>query len=243
MRTLRRLLAAAVLLAAVAAPPPARAQSAQDAAAFLALIFTPQGALPATAWGVDARTARPAFDLVYGRQDLSGQDAPFNNFGLTFSMPQRLGRFGLSLAGITCSGCNAYLMGRVEAELPLLAPAAPEMTTGPMFGLALQPAIGYGLPTDNDADGYSFSATVGAPLSVTTGTGWRFTTFVTPTVGFGHFDDGARSESGTRFLLGGGMRLTSTANGLGVFAGIQHVFIQDSDPVIGAGVSFAMRRR
>lgn len=239
----RPLLAAAAALLALGTPPPAGAQSNKDLAAYYALVFTPQGALPASAWGADARTARSALDVGYGHMNAGLHENVLNNFGLTFSLPTYAGRFGFSFAGVTCNGCDTYLMGRIDMEVPLLLPREAGTNAAPTYGVALLPAVGFGRSANSDNDGNSISATLGAPLSVTWGSAWRTTAFVTPGVGFGRLSDGNNGESGTRLMLGGGMRFTSAANGWGAFAGIQHVFIQNADPVLGLGVSVPLTRR
>ena len=46
------------------------------------------------------------------------------------------------------------------------------------------------------------------------------------------------SESGTRFMLGGGVGLFFVNRGLGLHVGAQKVFIEDGKTVIGLGVTF-----
>jgi hypothetical protein len=46
------------------------------------------------------------------------------------------------------------------------------------------------------------------------------------------------AESGTRFMLGGGIGMLFASSGLGVDVGFQRVFIEDGDTLVGIGVSY-----
>ena len=49
------------------------------------------------------------------------------------------------------------------------------------------------------------------------------------------------SESGVRFVLGGGLGLQFHGSALGVHFGAQKVFVEDGEIAFGAGLSWAMR--
>ncbi|HEY8793666.1 MAG TPA: hypothetical protein VIM15_01890 [Gemmatimonadaceae bacterium] len=72
-------------------------------------------------------------------------------------------------------------------------------------------------------------------------TGVQFVPFVSPGFGWGHITDSNNSESGTRFMLGGGVEIVSSNSGLGFTLGAQKVFIDGGKLVFGAGVTWARR--
>ena len=68
------------------------------------------------------------------------------------------------------------------------------------------------------------------------------TVFVTPGFGYGRLSEDGESESGTRPMLGLGLRLRTTS-GIGFSIGAQKVFIDDGEMVMGAGLSIATGKR
>ena len=149
----RARLAVIALLAAVAiptAPTAARAQEDGDFAAYLALIFTPTGALPLRVHGTDDRRAPGAVDFRYGRLRYESDDVT-NNFALGYSAPVATGRFGVSAGAATHRDADAVLFLGGDYETTL---ARMENGEG-AFGIGLLPAGGLAIPTGDEAEGLS----------------------------------------------------------------------------------------
>jgi hypothetical protein len=72
-------------------------------------------------------------------------------------------------------------------------------------------------------------------------TGVQIVPFVSPGFGWGRVSEGGDSESGTRFVLGGGVGIVSSNSGLGLTLGAQKVFIDGGKLVFGAGLTWARR--
>jgi hypothetical protein len=54
--------------------------------------------------------------------------------------------------------------------------------------------------------------------------------------------DGFDSQSGTRFVLGGGIGIVNVAPGMSMSLGAQKTFIEDGKIVFGAGISYTVSR-
>src|SRR5687767_2659505 len=103
--------------AMVAFASTASAQSDKDVAAYLALMSTPHGSLPAVASPLMAGEARTgaALDARYGRYDFLGSDVAVTTIGLggNFAVGER-GRMGLMLGRTSCEECDGALMGGID---------------------------------------------------------------------------------------------------------------------------------
>jgi hypothetical protein len=227
--------ALALTLLAVAAPA-ARAQSIGDYVAYFALTVTPQAALAPLQFGADAATAPGSIDLRYGRISY-GSDENFDDFALSASAPVGPGRLGATLGAVTCDGCDALLMLGLDYEQAMFV----QQHEGNALAIGLAPAIGVAKPTGGQ-DGLAMSASLGLPLSISSGSDNRVTVFVTPGFGYGRLSEDGESESGTRPMLGLGLRLRTTS-GIGFSIGAQKVFIDDGEMVMGAGLSIATGKR
>jgi hypothetical protein len=243
MRTFRQLVTRAVLAAAVAtvvaSPAPARAQSQSDIAAYLVLIQTPQGGFAPLVSPAMLGTlpARGRLALRYGRVDLF-EDAT-NNLALTALLPSG-SRGSVSLtAGYwnpDCDGCDGHVVlglggdGRLGSTPIGSGPEAARLNVG------LGGELGFAKPEEATF----WSATVGLPVTlVASGEGFRIAPFLTPGFGFGYGTGGGLTESGTRFMLGGGIGLEA-AGGLGINFGFQKVFIEGGRTTIGLNVGFGL---
>jgi hypothetical protein len=97
----------------------------------------------------------------------------------------------------------------------------------------------------------SLSAALGLPLALVARSGtMALVPHLTPRFAYGRlsleFEESGGvseedSESGTRFMLGGGLELLFGASGFGIDLGFQKVFIEDGDTVLGFGLSYQPR--
>ena len=69
----------------------------------------------------------------------------------------------------------------------------------------------------------------------------KFVPYVTPAFGFGRAGGGGASESGVRFLLGGGVGLYNPESSVSVHAGFQQIFISGAKMLFGVGLSLGGR--
>jgi hypothetical protein len=234
-----------VLVAAAAALVPASAfaqtdSETKDLAGYLALSSTPVGALPPSAFGVDAAKTRATFDLRYGRFSYEG-DFAVNGFGIGASAALAGGRIGGSLGSQTCDGCDATTMIGVDYEYSLVNGKSGQNA----WAVGVQPSFGWtkapGSDDVTDPDVNLMSLAVGVPVSISGGKAWRYTGFVTPGIGYGRVSadvDGVDPVSGNRPMLGVGARVRSVATGFGFMVGMQKVFIEDGKTQLGLGLSW-----
>ena len=235
------------LLSALALSEPLRAQQASAAAqaGFLALIFTPVGALPVMVQGSEAgRTHKAAFHARYGTYRFSGADTRFTNvgFGVRTRVARRLD-IGATLGSRSCSGCEGLRMGGVEADVHLWEKAAKE--EGGDASLDLQLSGGIGRP--NKADFSAASLAAALPMAVSLRQSWdgSVTLFFAPALGYGRIqDDGgtllgsAGSGAATKILLSAGGSI-ALDRGLAIHAAVHRVVIDDSPTQIGFGLSYS----
>jgi hypothetical protein len=216
---------------------PALAQSEGDAAAYFALTLTPTGAfapVARAAWLEQA--AGSALSLRYGRVSY-GEGDNIHNVGISGDFGAGRGRVGVTAGAVTCSACDAVLMFGADWTTPLVRRGSTDGTFGVGFALA----AGAGIPTAEGADGLALSGSVGLPLIIIAGNpdGLRAIPYVTPAIGFGTLT-GDGGASGVRPMLGAGVGIVA-ANGIGVSAGVQKVFIDGGEAVLGLSLTIGGR--
>jgi hypothetical protein len=214
-----------------------QAQSEGDAAAYLALTLTPIGAFApvARASWLDG-SASGAFALRYGRLSYDDDDA-IHNIGVGGDFGAGPGRLGITAGAVTCSGCDAILILGADWTTSLVRRASTEQP----IGVGMTIAGGAGIPTAEGADGMALSASVGLPMTMVAGnpTGFRVIPYVTPAIGFGTLT-GEGGASGVRPMLAGGIGLLA-ANGVGLSAGLQKVFMEGGEAVLGLALTIGGR--
>jgi hypothetical protein len=239
----RRSVTALAALALLGGATPALAQDEGDAVAYLALISTPTGAVaPMLSSALTgAKQTGVTFGARYGYIDLFGTG--LHAFAATVDVPvgKRGSNLGFSAgyrfvnceAGEDCEG-SVMLGGSFDTRLARSTGSTP-------FSLGLSTALGGAFPNGVKM----YSASVGMPviLEAETQGGGRVTPFITPGLGWGYgrIDDdpllGDMSESGIRFMLGGGVTV-ATARGMSFGLGVQKVFIDGGDVQFGVGFTF-----
>ncbi len=238
MRTLMWCLAAVVIGA-----PASRVlgQAGNGAAGYIALVSTPTAGVPQVVkqWML----ADPAHGVGVESQwgHVSGNGGSLDTFlsGVTLPLAEGRADVGFSAGYLKPScdqgDCAGFAVASGVVEGRVLQSQAGSAT----FVLGLSGRIGFAKPND----GTAWSASASAPLSMAMGspTGVQFVPFVSPGFGWGHISEGSDSESGTRFMLGGGVGIVSSNSGLGFTLGAQKVFIDGGKLVFGAGVTWARR--
>jgi hypothetical protein len=159
------------------------------------------------------------------------------------SVPISNDRGDLTLSGgyLTrdCRGCSGQFVAGLAAERGLLRQELD--SGGAQFGLGINGSLGFGTP-----DGAThLSATLGAPIYFAAGKAGKVQVvpFLTPAVGWGVvLPDGGDSESGVRFMAGGGVGIVNVAPGVNLHLGVQKTFIQTGKMVFGAGLTYVIPR-
>jgi len=218
-----------VALILIANPTRAIAQDVGDYTAYAALIFTPVGGLiplppPASAARGSAFVAR------YGNLDLG--DPSLHNFSFGGDLATAHGRFGLTVGGSTCDGCDGNFMAGLDYTAPL---------TQSVLSIAVRPALGYSKPLEGGGAALSLgiSLPVGAELSGATGP--VFIPFLVPGFGYGRIFADGDSESGSRPMLGGGIAIAGRQSTFALHLGFQKVFIEEGETTFGLGMSIGRR--
>lgn len=240
---MRKILASLALGALVLAPQ-AQAQEpdVSDLAAFVGLLGTPTGGLApiATPSMMGAQQTGLGYSFRYGK--VTGDDAP-NNFGLGMSYGHSSGTYGFTLGYLSPSqdGVDGNIMlggnyARNLTNIAMSATSALNIGIDAGLGWASSEALGF------DADLLSLGLSL--PVSTVLGSGaWRFVPYVQPGLGHGRISvDGADAESGTKFMMGLGLGIMDNARGIGFNVGMQKVFVEDGENVIGLGFSWNPKR-
>jgi hypothetical protein len=236
MRTLTRALTVAALLAPVCS---AAAQSFSDAVAYTALITTPTAGVAPSAkqWMLSEPRTGIGADLQWGHVAEEGVSINTLTGGVTIPIAAGHGDVGISAGYLrpscdvgSCDG-NFVAGGVVEGRL-----LQSQMQTA-TFTIGLSGRVGFAKPSG----GTIWSAAAGVPVSLALGNrkGLQVVPFITPSYGWGRASGGGDSESGSRFMLGGGIGLLSSSSGLGFNVGVQKVFISGGKPMFGAGFSWS----
>lgn len=231
-----RTLLGVICLTTLVATHPAAAQSEQDVVAYFALVGTPIGALPPVLSNAMLNRPMPSVDfrLRYGHISTGG--TAFNNFAATLGIPVS----PKTMLGITagyespsCDGCDGHFMGGANVESRLASTMLGSGSDAAQLNVGVNGELGIGHPTGT----WLATLTGGLPISlVTHSSGLSIAPFLTPAVGWGHARSSGNSESGTRFLLGGGVTFQSTNSPVSANVGFQKVFIDGGDTVIGLSV-------
>ena len=237
MRTLTWCLAAIM----IGAPASRVLGQGGSAASYIALVSTPTAGVPQ---GVKQwMLADPAHGIGVETQwgHVSGNGGSLDTFLSGVTLPLAEGRADVELsAGYLQASCNqgdcaqfAVALGVLEGRV--LQSQAENAT----FVLGLSGRIGFAKPSD----GTAWSASASVPLSMAVGslTGVQIVPFVSPGFGWGRISEGSDSESGTRFMLGGGIGIVTSDSGLGFTLGAQKVFIDGGKLALGLGVTWTRR--
>lgn len=226
----------AFTLAFVVPVAPASAQPESDVAAYLALVWSPVGALPPIVHGADL-ASRIGGSLRYGHMVSGEERDTFDNVGLTLEVPVAYGsaRTSVTISRVSadCERCEPALGAAADVEL-LLA-SRPERAG--LFTMSLKPSFGFAIGSGT-LDYSLFTATIGAPLALRTNTATSIMPYLVPAVAYGMVSGTGDSRGGVRAMLGGGVRVQSSRTGLGAMAGLQKVFISGGGTLFGIGITY-----
>ena len=236
MRSAFRFIPVLLVFAAV----PCSAQSSGDATAYAVLIATPQGALPPIlSFPMLYRTqSAPLIGVRYGNISFNGVSSNTFAGDVSFAAGART-TIGVT-AGYqtyTCDGCDGHFMASGRAEGRLTSTTLGTGADASLLTVGLNGEMGFAKPKGSTG----LSITAGLPIAlVAGGPTVKVAPFLTPGLGWGRATNGNTSDSGTRFMLGGGIALHNTRNSLGANFGFQKVFIDNGETMFGVNVTFAL---
>lgn len=219
------------------------AQSDGAIAGYVALTLTPTGGLAPVVrpWMAGVSQSGIGIDGRWG--SFKAGDTHMNTLVAGISAPVAGGRGDITVSGgylsMDCEGCSGEFVAAVAAGRGLVRQQLGEGVT--QFGLGIDGSFGFGKP-----DGATlFSATLGAPIYLAAGAPGKVQVvpFLTPAIGWGVvLPDGGDSESGVRFMAGGGIGIVNAAPGVNLHLGVQKTFIDRGETVFGAGLTYMIPR-
>jgi len=262
-----RILASSILIALLLGGT-ARAQSSTDA--WLALMYTPPGALPPLATSTITGEVQSEIEIAlrYGYLSAPSGGVPANAGAATLVAPVGLGRSAsLTVGGVGCRGCSGNLMLGIGGDMRIGERAFDDGEDGSRIALSLNGEIGYDHPHGSwFGNGALLSGELGVPISLIAGTrattGVRIVPFVTPALGIGSMrvEPGVQAigvtpagtiitapgtssgwETGIRFMFGGGIGVYTPANTFGVDLGFQLVPLGNARPQVGLALTIGGR--
>jgi hypothetical protein len=251
MQTLLRVVALVSLAGSAAA-----AQSVSEIAAFNALMFTPIGGLPpimTSSISADVqRSAQLAFRYGYisgnSRDALFGGD--LNSFGISGLFPMGVGSTFSLTGGVSspqCDECDASLMLSVGGDMRLTSMPMGTERDAARLTISLNGEFGFGKPkVPLGIVSSVWSGAVGLPIGLVSGggsAGMRIVPFITPAFGFGNVDfrGDIETESGSRFMLGGGVGIYNRTSSVALNVGFQYIPIDNGGTQIGLALMIGGR--
>jgi hypothetical protein len=145
-----------------------------------------------------------------------------------------------------CDGCSPALMLGVGGDMRVIE-MGDIVAGGSSLTVAVSGDAGYAQLKPGDETGIALG--IGAPVTLTfaaTPEGMRFAPYVVPVFGVGSTSLGcsgilACEESGTRFVIGGGVGVWNPDSSISASLGINHVMADGARPVFGVNVQLGGR--
>jgi hypothetical protein len=215
-------------------------------AGYAALVSTPVGAMSPLITNAMLGRTGGSYDIAGRYGHLSGDQGAggFNSFGASASMPYSGFTLGATLGYLSpsCpsgSSCDGNMMLGLNAETRLTSAPMGEGKDASMMNIGVRGDFGWANPTD--ATALALSAQAPITLVAKTG-GMTIAPFLSPGFGWGRLSASASgvtvSESGARFMFGGGIGLLDQTAGWGVSLGMQKVFIDQGKTVFGLNFTY-----
>lgn len=235
-----------IAAAAVAVLPlVAHAHSEKAAVGRAALLFTPLGAFAPAAPVVKAGASGSAIGLQvrYSRWQFADDDDNTTNIGGGLVL-QRGGVRTLVEIGRAskkeCKDCDNFMFG-VDVNVPVFARNGGGENN---VQLSLNPAFGYGKPTDSGNSVSALAAALSVPMSASLAVGpsLRLMPFISPGFGFGRlsFDGGntSESETGSRAMVSGGVALAGATAPIQLTLSARRILNEGGPTVYGVAFAF-----
>ena len=150
------------------------------------------------------------------------------------------------VADADCGPCSPALMLGIGADMRVVE-MGDVVAGGSSLSVAVSGDVGFAQLKPGDETGLALG--IGAPVTLTfaaTPDGLRFAPFVTPVFGVGSTSLGCSGlgeceESGTRFVIGGGIGVWNPLSSISASLGINHVVADGAKPVFGVNVQIGGR--
>jgi opacity protein-like surface antigen len=230
MKKIFAIAASALVLAAPAISAQEEGPSAEAAIAYTAINSSTVGAVP-LATNTLAPAGGMSWHLQYGRLTWD-EDVSQSMYAGGLNLSAGQGRLGISAGYVTfdCEDCDGHLTVGTRYGVQLTGGALGDARSGSRWAVGLEGELGFAFPED-------VSVMAGAahlPIKVTMGKNVKVSPFLTPGFAYGRMSAEDESESGTRFMVGGGLGL-QFANGIGANFGLRKVFIEQGETQFGLG--------
>ena len=234
MKKIFAIAASALVLAAPAMSAQEEGPSINDVAAYMAINASTVGALPPLATNTLAGAGGIGWHLQYGRMDW-GSDVTSSSFAGGLDLSVGSGRLGLTAGymSIDCPtglDCKGHLIVGTRYSARLTGGALGDARSGSRWAMGLEGELGFGFPEDEQA----MAVAASLPIKLTVGKNVKVSPFLAPGFAYGRYKVSDQSESGQRFLVGGGVGL-AFANGIGANVGVRKVFIEQGETQFGLG--------
>ena len=150
------------------------------------------------------------------------------------------------VADADCGPCSPALMLGIGGDMRIVE-LGDLAGGGSSLSLALSGDVAYAQLKPGDETGLALG--IGAPVTLTFAAapdGLRFAPYVTPVFGVGSTSLGCTGlleceESGTRFVIGGGVGVWNPLTSISASLGINHVMADGANPVFGVNVQIGGR--
>lgn len=145
-----------------------------------------------------------------------------------------------------CAPCSPALMLGIGGDMRV-AEMGDIVAGGSSLSIAVSGDVAYAQLKPGDDTGLALG--IGAPVTLTfaaTPDGMRFAPYVTPVFGVGSTSLGCSGileceESGSRFVIGGGIGVWNPLSSISASLGINHVMADGANPVFGVNVQIGGR--
>ena len=220
---------------------PAAAQDSSAVAAYRALSQTPPGALAASAGSLSVLGSGPRSWSVHLRFGLMSfdNDEYVYNFGVGGDVRVGSGRLGLVVGAYTpdCKDdqCPGHFMGALTFSERIAGVQVGRAESRATLTVGMDASAALGTP----ADATLYAGAVSLPISFASDTsGFRLIPYIAPGLGTGLVTENGGTDAGIRATFGAGITLTGAARGLDFTAGVQRIFLQGGNWLVGTGLSY-----
>jgi hypothetical protein len=237
------------LVVALLVPPPDATAQTGDARALIALRATHIGALTPTITPamLSRRLNGMQLGLRYGWHEEDGitthavAASGILGVGMTSSIALTAG-----VSDADCGPCSPALLLGIGGDMRVVE-MGDVVAGGSSLSVAVSGDVGFAQLKPGDETGLALG--IGAPVTLTfaaTPDGLRFAPYVTPVFGVGSTSLGCSGlgeceESGTRFVIGGGIGVWNPLTSISASLGINHVMADGANPVFGVNVQIGGR--
>lgn len=226
-----------MVVALLMLPQVARAQSESAYVGFFGLAATPVGAFTPIISGRSASTqSGAAFQVRAANWSFDRSDESVTNIGVGAVIPRGRTRTTLEVGYGTTSNCDqcGVFMAGADVQFELTSPSA--STTGASVLVALNPALGLGVPQEGSGSAITAGMSLPVSASFNAGTSLRLVPFISPGFGFSRVSGEGDAQTGSRAMLAGGVSIGGQKSPVVVTASARRIFLDDAPTMYGIGL-------